>query len=425
MKHLKPFLLPLSILLSPLIFHMILQSLWGVVLGTLVSAVLFYVFVQYRFRRPLDEAIHRLNRQQWLSLASFHGDSRVVNFMTAANSAIFKLSREALSYRELFQRFRHLLDELDVGVIQCDSEGTVRYINKSAAGLLEVARWEQIGKPVQTLLKSINYTFTGRDETVEVKTGKPSKNLLLRVKRLGMEVFITLTDITKLKDLERRLEATQRVSALAEVISSIAHGLKTPIANAKLAAQLLQKKLGDEPYLTTLIGELRRLDRSLSTILNAYKLDTSSKCIKVRQTLERCVQEIIPFAQSRGVALEFDGGCAEGISIRVPPLLFEETLKNLVKNAVEASESGGRVRLVCRSGRDSFRIILCDSGQGMNEEQLRNWRQPFYTTKDDGMGLGTILLDRLLSSGDAVLRVRSTPGKGTVIVVECAKCGGT
>ncbi|RKX44180.1 MAG: hypothetical protein DRP27_07055 [Thermotogae bacterium] len=425
MKNLLVIALPVIIVVSPLIFFVSTLSFWGVLLGTLVSAIVFYIYVQYRFRKPLDAAIHRLNRRQWLSLSSFHGDPRVVNLMTAANSAIFRLSRESLAFRELFQRFRHLLDELDVGVIHCDSEDAVRYMNRAAAELLGVARWEWVGKPVHTLLDKIGCQFSGRNETTEVRTKDPTRDILLRVRRLGTEVFITLTDVTKLRDLEKRLEATQRVTALAEVVSSIAHGLKTPIANAKLAAQVLQKKIGNEPHLNTLVIELRKLDRSLTSVLNAYKLDTTPRCVKVVPILKRCVQELNTFAKTKGVDLTFEEDCEKDVSVRIAPLLFEETLKNLLKNAVEASWHGGKVRLVCRSRRNSLRIMLCDNGQGMTEEQLRNWRQPFYTTKSDGMGLGTILLDRLLASGKVDLRVRSTVGKGTVMVLECGRCEET
>ena len=77
-----------------------------------------------------------------------------------------------------------------------------------------------------------------------------------------------------------------------------------------------------------------------------------------------------------------------------------------------------------REGKKHIRLLICDDGKGMDEEVQRRWREPFFSTKPDGTGLGTVLIERFMNACGARLRMRSKPGKGTIISLEIRRCGG-
>jgi signal transduction histidine kinase len=94
---------------------------------------------------------------------------------------------------------------------------------------------------------------------------------------------------------------------------------------------------------------------------------------------------------------------------------FTRLLRNLVRNAVQAIETSGTIRLALETTADgrAVRILIEDDGCGMDEETLRKVFQPGFTTKPSGSGLGLALVRRSLSHYGGSIRLESSPGGGT------------
>jgi signal transduction histidine kinase len=103
--------------------------------------------------------------------------------------------------------------------------------------------------------------------------------------------------------------------------------------------------------------------------------------------------------------------------------LMEQALRNLVTNALAASEDGGEVLIGAerRAATDcvpgSFRIFVKDSGPGMSEEVRSQLFHPFFTTKSDGTGLGLSIVHRIVEEHGGAIEVGSGPGEGTVFTI--------
>lgn len=96
------------------------------------------------------------------------------------------------------------------------------------------------------------------------------------------------------------------------------------------------------------------------------------------------------------------------------PVLLRQVFSSLIANALESMEQGGRLRIeVVRHNRRSLTLRLADNGKGMNEEQQRMAFRPFFTTKQGGLGVGLVLVKRIMERFGGTVRLSSSAGHGT------------
>jgi len=103
-------------------------------------------------------------------------------------------------------------------------------------------------------------------------------------------------------------------------------------------------------------------------------------------------------------------GCVEG-----DPRRLKEALLNLVVNGIEATSAGGEVFVEVRRTPDQIEIVVRDTGRGMPPETLRRVGTPFFTTREEGTGLGVALARSVIAQHGGSLRYESEPGKGTTV----------
>jgi signal transduction histidine kinase len=104
-------------------------------------------------------------------------------------------------------------------------------------------------------------------------------------------------------------------------------------------------------------------------------------------------------------------------TVEADPRRLKEALLNLVANAIEATPPGGEVVVEVRPDGDATEIVVRDTGRGMPAETLTRIGTPFFTTRDDGTGLGVVLARSVIAQHGGSLRYESEPGKGTRVKV--------
>lgn len=104
-----------------------------------------------------------------------------------------------------------------------------------------------------------------------------------------------------------------------------------------------------------------------------------------------------------------------GAAVEADPRRLKEALLNLVANAIEATPPGGDVVVEVRSSGGLAEIVVRDTGRGMLPDTLRRLGTPFFTTREDGTGLGVVLARSVMALHGGSLRYESEPGKGTTV----------
>ena len=96
---------------------------------------------------------------------------------------------------------------------------------------------------------------------------------------------------------------------------------------------------------------------------------------------------------------------------------LEQLFLNLFTNALDAMPAGGRLRVQARPAGEAVEVKVGDTGAGIPAEQLRRIHEPFYTTKQDGYGLGLAICRSILWENDGTMSIESAPGRGTTVTV--------
>lgn len=222
-------------------------------------------------------------------------------------------------------------------------------------------------------------------------------------------------DITELKRVQRRELTMMRAFAeIGESASLLAHEIKNPITAVNLALRAVADKLGEDEQevLTELVERLQRVERMMRRTLSlARPLDLELEERDPGALAEGAAALVRNEIEARGITLE-TSVAADLRPIRVDPGLLEEVLTNLLRNAAEALERGGRIRLSVDREGQLTRMRIEDDGPGVPAEVGDSVFKPFVSTKDGGTGLGLALARKIVEAHDGRIGLSTSPMGG-------------
>ncbi|HVE88723.1 MAG TPA: PAS domain S-box protein [Burkholderiaceae bacterium] len=248
----------------------------------------------------------------------------------------------------------------------------------------------------------------------------------------GRDVRLQIaTDITERKATENmvrqqqeKVELTSRLMTMGEMASSLAHELNQPltaISNYSLGAVTRMKDGGmstDEllPALEKTAGQAQRAGNIIRRIREFVKRSEPRR----RPTeVARIVEDAIGFADIEAAkkAITIHTDVQAGLPpLDVDPILIEQLLLNLLKNAVDAMDQADvrRIDLVVRRRDDMAEFSVIDRGTGVSELQRANLFQPFFSTKSEGMGMGLNICRSIVEFHHGRLNVECNPDGGSI-----------
>jgi signal transduction histidine kinase len=213
-------------------------------------------------------------------------------------------------------------------------------------------------------------------------------------------------------------EALTRAQALEQIGTKVAHELKNPLTGVKALVQLGLRNPTEAPSharLEVLEKEVTRMQDILHNYLSFTRpmQAFSPRAIELGPLVSETLLLLSARADEAGVKLYARGEAA----IEADPRRLKEALLNLVANSIEATPSGGDVVVEVRPHGEETEIVIRDTGRGMPAETLRRLGTPFFTTRDDGTGLGVVLARTAIAQHGGSLRYESEPGRGTRVTV--------
>jgi PAS domain S-box-containing protein len=231
-----------------------------------------------------------------------------------------------------------------------------------------------------------------------------------------------IRDITEYKEIEARLVHSERLAAIGNTVSHIAHEIKNPLliiggfARQLLKTPALDPK--DQKKLTIIAEEVSRLEAMVGEMRDFVRLPPPQKSFG---QLDLLLEEIL---------LLFETAFKEqNIRVRrvdrepLPRLHFDpqqlhRVLMNLFKNALEAMPQGGELTIATRVENNQVEVSISDTGEGMPPEVRANIFQPYFTTKEKGTGLGLAICKNIVEEHGGCMLVDSQPGKGSTFTIQ-------
>ena len=362
-------------------------------------------------------------------------------------------SLDSVSMTNLVQRlarerglFEEIFNTLQEGVLVIGAEGEVKYANASAHRLLGLATDELTGQTLWRLVPGLRTSLDGALDGVagaalpvvarefELKYPEPRSLRLYMVPFRGeghgseRRFAVILSDITKEKQTtEQRIE-DERISSILLLAAGVAHELGNPLNSLTIHLQLIERKLKklkaakETASLAESIaicrGEVHRLDGIISNFLEAIRPRPPDL---TETNLAEVLAEVLRFQQrefsDRGITVE-----AETPDVLPPVMADRNQIKqvffNLTKNALEAMQPGGRLKIKSRVDDETVFLLFGDSGAGIKQEDLVKLFQPYHTTKSGGHGLGLMIVQRILRDHGGQVGIESKEGVGTVVTLQ-------
>ena len=236
-----------------------------------------------------------------------------------------------------------------------------------------------------------------------------------------------------LKDLEETSRQSEKMSTFGVLALGMAHEIKNPLGSIRGSAQLLRDELEDpgrREYLEVVVKEADRINRMVDHMLDFARPQT----LKLTPTNVHKILEDILVLEKKSMAtkqVEFVQDYDPSLPlIEADEDKLKQVFFNLVKNAVEASPTGGNIRLVtrinsdysvpsgrARNARMSVLIEIIDSGPGISKEDQKKLFTPFYTTKVKGSGLGLPISLKIIEDHEGKIKILSGKTQGATAQV--------
>ncbi|MFX3616388.1 MAG: ATP-binding protein [Sporolactobacillus sp.] len=230
---------------------------------------------------------------------------------------------------------------------------------------------------------------------------------------------VILRDNTAAKQTMNLLLQTEKLSVVGELAEGVARELLQPITSIKDFAQLLEKtNQEDKNYFFVIRSEVDRIEKILGELLSLSQPKYSFfQPENVISLLQGIILLLKPQAQLNNVRIVFDY-YTEIAYIDCDKNQLKQAFINYIKNAIEAMPRGGTLRVEVQWMTDKrIAIIFSDQGVGIPEEILVKIGHPFFTTKENGTGLGFMVSGKMIESHKGSVTISSIENKGTTVKI--------
>lgn len=240
---------------------------------------------------------------------------------------------------------------------------------------------------------------------------------------VGLFLALLIHYILLLRDMNNaeKNKEKEKLAVVGELAAGVAHEIRNPLTSIKGFVQLIDQKKGPEIpefYTQIVLEELDRIEQIVGEMVILAKPAQETKGqIDLIPLLQDTVNLMSPQALMRNVVLRLkvEPGLPliEGVRNQLKQVLI-----NLIKNAIEAMEDGGSVAIEATYQAEKVFISVTDTGEGIPPEVLGKLATPFFTTKDNGTGLGLMISYRIIQNHHGKITVQSKVGIGTEVTLK-------
>ena len=228
-------------------------------------------------------------------------------------------------------------------------------------------------------------------------------------------------DITELHQAQKKLLESERLAAIGQMASGLAHESRNALQQIGACAEMLTMELEGMPAALDLVSGVQEAEDRLHRLFDdvrayAVPVRLNRFTSNVAEVWRKAWAQVSARHPTRRLELTEHVGC-HSVELSVDPASMEQAFINIFENAVDAAPDPLRMEIHCdetspAGSRKMLRIVLCDNGPGITAEQHQKMLLPFYTTKTQGTGLGLPIVKRVLEAHDGWLEIGAPGGPG-------------
>lgn len=348
---------------------------------------------------------------------------------------------------------RGILENIASGVVTLDPGGRVTWVNPAAERFLGNAAAEAVGRDVREIVEAGTPLRQLLDDALDLRRFANDREFShepagtaprrLRVSSLELEtetgarsIVVLLRDISEVHRLEQQVTRAEKFAALGTLSSAITHEIKNPLSALDLNLHLLAEELEAErpdqaqirDYLAILQDEIRRLNSIVDHFLHfARPSRLQPVAVDLGAVLDDVLALVRPEMKRRGIRPSWSWPPARP-AVSGDGDKLQQVFLNLVLNAIQAMPGGGELRVTAQAVSNDepeaqrletprLAVTVTDTGAGMPPEVLSRIFDPYFTTREEGLGLGLALVYRIVEDHGGSIVADSRVGVGTSVMV--------
>jgi signal transduction histidine kinase len=369
-------------------------------------------------------------RETELLLEAFNSFTEISTSLENAYQELQRRVRQlSLELEEKNAYLSSLLESLPCGVMVVDKDGWVVTINHKCRILLSL-RERLLPLPLAEILQrsglilSVQELLALTNDARDFVVGDPEADIRVlscssSPMKQGSRVLV-LQDVTRIRNLEKRMQESERLAAMGELAVEVAHEIRNPLGGLELFASLLREpeltQKEREQYLDNISIGIRSLNTILSNMLSFSRQPEPVKApVRIADVLHEIGAFMLPLMKQRDISLQ--EVYRDRREIQADREMLRQVFTNLLLNALEALPQGGRILLGTTARRNAVAVRIKDNGIGIPEEFRGVVFTPRFTTTRKGNGLGLAIVQRIVEAHRGRVQLRSERGRGTEFIL--------
>ena len=326
-----------------------------------------------------------------------------------------------------------VLENMGESVIVVDEQKRITLFNKSSESLFKRKEEEIIQKALSELSDDIAKSLSEycknsgekcADVAIDTLIADEAKYLLLNFTRNKDDdgrnnYIIVINDLTESRRLEEENKRKEKLSAMGELASGVAHEIRNPINAIGMIAQRLDKEFKveneEEEFhsITSLLrSEVTRVNKIITQFLSYAKpLDIQVRKIDSKNFFDDIYRLFADQAKLKGVELVKSSD--HSFEMMIDPELIKQSLMNLIQNAIDAVDKKGKVEINYFKRGTNLIIEVTDNGKGIPDNIKNKIFDLYYTSKPEGTGLGLSIVQKIIAEHKGTIEVFSEVNKYT------------
>ena len=418
------------------------QSVFIFSFVSIVLASFIAVHLTNRVSRPLKQietVINHISEGDYSEYYKGMDYPEIMALGQTVNKLADSLEEKNRTILQSNERLSALLDRLIVGVVLLDSEQRIEMMNPAVYQILGIDE-NLLGRSFLEMSKSyglvqiIQQTYQKKkNRNEEIYIYYPNErildvNTMVVPDAKGNQVIVLLYDITEIRRLEK---------VRTDFVANASHELRTPVTALKGFSEVLLDGALDDPdrlrqFLEIIYKESKRLEILVNDILELSRVEQKQvpmkrEWISLNETVETCFKIIKPQAAAKGLKLRLLSNNADPIRFIGDQSRLEQILNNLIYNAVNYTDKGGKISVLLEETEDEIVFHVADTGIGIPEESIERLFERFYrvdkgrSRNSGGTGLGLSIVRYLVQNMGGTISVKSTLGLGSTFTVHLPK----
>ena len=365
-----------------------------------------------------DEPSIRLTMGEFLKRAGYSVstaadyDSAVVHKPEDLDVAVVDINLPGKNGIQLLQRLYNA--EVYVPVIMITGEPNLSIIPE----IVRAGAYDFIAKPI---VKDVLLNAVGRAAENKRLTDE-KRRLEEEIKRYAEELEMRVEERTaELVETHSRLVTQERIAALGRAAAEVAHEVKNPLAGLLLYSLHLKSTAtnlspAEASVVDKIVATINHLNSRVEQILGfARPINLTLRSGNLNEMVNGVLELLRPQATANNVEVQLSlDQQAQGM---LDEASMRGALMNIMLNAIEAMREGGTLSVATRQTGETIQLEISDTGRGIGEEEAKKIFEPFYTTKQQGLGLGMPYAKKVIEQHGGTVSLTSKLGEGTTISI--------